>query len=327
MNLPVHPRGYVCVKSPHQINIAGDLSDDAWKLARWSEDFVDIEGKETLKPWFKTRMKMLWDDEFLYIAAELEEPHLWATLKDHDSVIFHDHDFEVFIDPDGDNHQYYEYEINAFGTDWDLRLVKPYRDGGPALNEWEIPGLRKAIALNGTINNPKDTDKGWTIELAFPWKVLGEYAQCDCPPKVGQQWRINFSRVEWDLRVVAGQYQKVPDHAEHNWVWSSQGAIDMHRPEMWGYVQFENEPKPFIQDPNWEARCQLMKVYWAQRDYLKEHGQYAESVTDLGLEFSGIRIGTNSEGYMARLRVKEGHLSVRQDSLISKTSSRNQLQQ
>ncbi len=115
------------------------MDDAAWLDAPWSLDFVDIEGDVKPKPWFRTRVKMLWDDEYFYVGAELEEPHLWATQTAHDSVIFHENDFEVFIDPDGDNHDYYEYEINALGTDWDLRLPKPYRDGGPALNEWEIP--------------------------------------------------------------------------------------------------------------------------------------------------------------------------------------------
>ena len=56
---------------------------------------------------------MLWDDQFFYVGAELEEPHVWATLTERDSVIFHDNDFEVFIDPDGDTHLYYELEMNA----------------------------------------------------------------------------------------------------------------------------------------------------------------------------------------------------------------------
>ena len=59
---------------------------------------------------------MLWDDDYFYIGAELREPHVWGTLTAHDSVIFHDNDFEVFIDPNGDNHEYYEFEINALGT-------------------------------------------------------------------------------------------------------------------------------------------------------------------------------------------------------------------
>ena len=56
---------------------------------------------------------MLWDDEYFYVAAELEEPDIWATLTERDAVIFYDNDFEIFIDPDGDSHEYYEFEMNA----------------------------------------------------------------------------------------------------------------------------------------------------------------------------------------------------------------------
>jgi hypothetical protein len=45
-------------------------------------------------------------------VSPLESPHVWATLTNHDTVIFQDPDFEVFIDPDGDTHNYYEFEIN-----------------------------------------------------------------------------------------------------------------------------------------------------------------------------------------------------------------------
>ena len=102
---------------------------------------MDIEGDRRPEPRFRTRMKMLWDDQALYIAAELEEPHVWATLTEHDSVIFHDNDFEVFLDPDGDSHLYAELELNALNTTWDLLLPKPYKDGGKAVDAWEIAGL------------------------------------------------------------------------------------------------------------------------------------------------------------------------------------------
>jgi hypothetical protein len=51
-------------------------------------------------------------------------------------------------------------------------------------------------------------------------------------------WRINFSRVEWKLDVKDGRYVKVPDTKEDNWVWSPQFVVDMHRPRMWGCVEF-----------------------------------------------------------------------------------------
>ena len=91
--------------------------------ARLVGAFVDIEGDARPRPRFATRMKMLWDDEFFYIAADMQEPDIWGTLTTRDSVIFQDNDFEVFIDPDGDTHEYYELEINALKTAWDLLLV------------------------------------------------------------------------------------------------------------------------------------------------------------------------------------------------------------
>ena len=151
---------------------------------------------------------MLWDDEYFYVAAEMEEPDVWATLTERDSVIFHDNDFEIFIDPDGDTHAYYELEVNALGTPWDLMLIKPYRDGGPAINGWDIAGLRVGVDVRGTLNRPGDRDEGWTVEIAMPWKILREAAPDHEPPKAGDRWRVNFSRVQWQVDVADGRYAK-----------------------------------------------------------------------------------------------------------------------
>src|SRR5437868_6811003 len=169
-----HPKGYVCRRAATPPTIDGKLDDPAWAAAAWTDPFVDIEADKKPKPRYRTRAKMLWDDEALYIAAELEEPHVWATLTKHDSVIFHDPDFEVFLDPDGDNHLYGELELNALNTTWDLLLTKPYRDGGHAINAWEITGLRTAVHVDGTLNDARDKDKGWSVEIAWPWKGVKE---------------------------------------------------------------------------------------------------------------------------------------------------------
>lgn len=232
------PQQYTVHHVTAPITVDGKLEDAAWSQAPWTTDFVDIEGVNKPKPQFRTRAKILYNDKYLYIAAELEEPHVWATLKEHDSVIFHDNDFEVFIDPDGDTFNYYELEINALGTEWDLFLTKPYRDRGLAINSWEIPGLKKAVHVNGTLNDPRDRDVGWTVELALPWQVLKEAAPRQQPPKPGDTWRLNFSRVEWDVDVANNTYVKRAG-PEHNWVWSPQGEINMHAPEHWAYIKFE----------------------------------------------------------------------------------------
>ncbi len=216
----------------------GKLDKQPWIKCPWSDDFVDIEGDAKPKPRHRTRMKMCWSEAGLLIGAELEEPNLWATITQHDAVIFQDNDFEVFIDPDGDTHLYGELELNALNTTWDLLLVKPYREGGPAINGWEIKGLKTAVHLDGTLNNPSDVDKGWSLEILLPWPAMAEISRVPCPPRPGDVWRINFSRVQWLLQVVDGKYQKVPNRPEDNWVWSPQGVVDMHQPEKWGEVEF-----------------------------------------------------------------------------------------
>jgi hypothetical protein len=300
-----HPKGYVCYRAPSPIVIDGDLKDAAWDVAPWTDAFVDIEGDKKPKPRFRTRVKMLWDDEALYIAAELEEPHVWATLKDHDSVIFHDNDFEVFLDPDGDNHLYGELELNALNTTWDLLLTKPYKDGGHAINAWEITGLKTAVKIDGTLNDSRDKDKGWTLEIKWPWKGLKELVNqklIPMPPKDGDQWRINFSRVEWDIEIVDGKYRKLEKRPEYNWVWSPQGVIDMHRPERWGYLQFSTA-KPgeakFKPDADWDIRDTLHRAYYAQKHHILKHGKYATDLKDLGVKLPAerLRIDSTRHGY------------------------------
>jgi hypothetical protein len=81
-------------------------------------------------------------------------------------------------------------------------------------------------------------DESWSIEFALPWTSLQEAAHRDCPPRDGDVWRINFSRVAWQHRIVDGRYEKIPDTPANNWVWSPQGFVNMHLPQYWGYVEF-----------------------------------------------------------------------------------------
>jgi hypothetical protein len=295
---PWPPESYVCYRAPEptgSIQIDGRLDDAAWDAAEWTQSFIDIEGNRRPLPRQKTRVKMLWDDEYFYVAAELEEFNVWATLTQRDSVIFHDNDFELFFDPDGDTHNYGEFEINAFGTEWDLLLGKPYRDGGPAINEWDIDGLRTAVHVDGTINEPRDHDRGWSVEIAVPWKGIAETRNGSTrAPEPGETWRVNYSRVQWRVDYIDGPFRRLRDPVtgkrlpEDNWVWSQQGAINMHRPEMWGFVQFSTETvggdlEAFRWDPKDDAAFALRQIYYAQREYLDLHGTYASDLAGLGL--------------------------------------------
>jgi hypothetical protein len=225
--------------------IDGLLDEPAWTAAVWSDYFIDIEGDENPAPQQQTRLKMAWDKHYLYIGAHLEEKNLWATLDQRDAIVYRDNDFEVFLDPDGDGLNYYEFEINALGTSLDLFMDKPYNKKGKADLGWDFEGLKSAIILQGTLNNNTDTDTSWTIEIAIPWTSLS--ADAGTPPSNGDTWRINFSRVQWDLEKTKDGYTKL-DRPEHNWVWSPQGVINMHVPEKWGYVEFRGRPDEELQE-------------------------------------------------------------------------------
>jgi len=325
---PITPQHYVCRHTDTPIVVDGKLDDPAWQSAAWTDYFVDIQGAAQPKPRFHTRAKMLWDDQFFYIAAELEEPHVWATLTNHDSVIFQDPDFEVFMDPRGETQPYYEFEMNALNSTWDLLLNKPYMDGGQPHNEWEITGAKTAVQIRGTLNNPADTDQGWTVELAFPWKVLSEHARHAGPPVEGEQWRIDFSRVEWPILITNGMEQRIPGTREANWIWSPPGVIDMHRPEMWGQVQFTKQPAgqeiAVTPIPGKPARDLALAVYYSQRDYWAAHKRWATNLVELHLnplklppQVAAPVLETTADGYVCAVAFSAGQSRrvwrVRQD--------------
>jgi hypothetical protein len=295
------PAGYIAGFTASSPVVDGDVTEKTWQQAKWSNDFQDIEGNLKPKPAFQTRMKMLWNDSILFIAAEMKEPQVWATLRKHDEIVFHDNDFEIFIDPDNNTHEYYEIEVNAFNTIFDLFMPKPYRNQSGAMINWDLPGLRSRVRIQGTLNKPLDKDSSWTMEMAITFRALlpgGGGAR----PADGETWRINFSRVEWDTEVKQGKYSKTKDslgrgRPEHNWVWSPQGVVNMHFPERWGYLQFSRNTNPaslvFEMPYTEKQKNYLWLCYYRQKEYAGLHKKYAASLTELGIDSAGIIVDTH----------------------------------
>ncbi len=286
------PNHYLCPKI-NDIVIDGVLDDENWSKAKWSQQFKDIQGEDFPAPKHTTRVKMTWNDQYLFIAAEIAEPHVWASITERDAVIFYDNDFEVFIDPNSDTHHYSELEVNAFATAWDLLLTMPYRDFGYAIDDWDIKGLKVGVNIQGTINDPSDVDQGWTVEIAIPFSSLVECGNFNDVPLTGDYWRINFSRVEWRTEIKDGQYVKQlnPEtgkaYPEDNWVWSPQYHINMHMPEYWGYVVFtelsdEKDEKSWSLPVDEKTKWHLRNVYYLQQAYRSQYDNYAKTISELG---------------------------------------------
>ncbi len=321
------PKHYVCYRTDEPITINGKLDEKAWQQAEWTDLFVDIEGDAKPKPFQDTKVKMLWDDDYLYVAAQLNEEHIWAYLENHDDIVFRDNDFEVFIDPDNDAKNYFEFEINAKQAVFDLFLPHPYRHSSFALHNWDFKGLKHAVCIDGTLNDGTDKDKSWTVELAIPFSSLS-FGLDSGKPDPNKLWRINFSRVEWDTKWENGKYIKLTDKAgkqlpEHNWVWSPVGAVSMHMPERYGYLKFSKNNIGTTKDefklPEEEKlKSVLWAVFYRQDAYNQKNKKYTASISELGNDINTLfdpnkyklSIITADTQYEAKLESIDGKIKM-----------------
>jgi hypothetical protein len=246
------------VATPPRID--GKLDEDCWLRAQKSPRFADlVSGARAVHD---TRAAVLWDDEWLYVGYWIEEPIVQAALTQRDALIYEDNDVELFV---AGQDAYYELEINALGTVYEVFFVwdeareragyarrpefqrdvagaRPFPGVGfpqhprglrTGFWNWDFPGLRWAVHVDGTLNDPSDRDRGWSVELALPWRGFEALALGDgraLPPRRGDVWRMDFSRFN--------QYKAAPPAVDSGgWAWSPHGVWDSHVPEL--FVQVE----------------------------------------------------------------------------------------
>lgn len=253
----IEPARYTCYRASGPLTIDGKLDESSWLQAPKSTPFVDIVTGEPA--WFDTRVALLWDDDNLYFGFWVEETDVWGTLTERDSKIYEENDVEVFI---AGKDCYYEFEINALNTVYevfwiwkDIPLIPGFDPRNARILEldgvgghvhprgwrwgfldWDFPGLRTAVHVDGMVNSRTRTDRGWTVELAFPWKGLKEVAEGRAlPPNPGDVWRIDCSRFE-----KIGRNGEVLDPCA-GWTWNRHGHYDSHIPEVFPYVTFSDK--------------------------------------------------------------------------------------
>jgi hypothetical protein len=250
---------YTAYQTRELMTIDGKLDEPAWAKAPRSPRFSDIlTGGSAIHD---TRAQVVWDAENLYVAYHVEEPFVHARFTNHNDHIYYDNDVEFFI---AGRDAYYEFEINAFNTCYEVLFVweRAYQEGGfvgfPEFEKsklvpfngvgftnhprggrlgnfhWSLPGKKTAVAIDGTVNQDNDRDRGWTVELAFPWKSLEWMARADqrsLPPKEGDVWRMDFSRFNTYKEAA-------PSPDSGGWVWSRHGIWDSHIPECFPFIRF-----------------------------------------------------------------------------------------
>ena len=316
------PGQYTILGTTGKILVDGKNDEQDWSRAPWTEDFTDIVTGAAAEANKRARCKMLWDSAFLYVYAEFREQNIWASLTRQDDPVFQDNALEIFINPDGSTFNYFEFQINANEAVWDLFMPRPYRSGGRGLSSWDIKGLQKAVHIAGTLNNPADRDTAWSIELAIPFAALDIRRP---PVKPGTIWRMNFSRVQWQLDVINGRYVRKRDKAsgkllpEHYNVWSPQGIVNLHYPERWGYVLFANalSSDSFLSEETEKLKLLLWEYYYLQQQYKSNNGKYAATIDQLDAMAAALHDIKNGD---ARIRMFSNEKQFRIEGKVTSSN-------
>ena len=220
---PPVARAAECRWNNGRIKIDGKLDEVAWDNAQVIKDFAVFWQRRQPKTATKTRL--LWDNRYLYFAAEMEDSDLYADIKAHNGMIWNNDVIELFLKPSESKLSYYEFQVNPANTN--LELFFPSRGSGGYQRHAPLSqlGIESAVVLNGTLNDWRDKDTGWTVEGRIP---LTAFETSGDKPQAGSKWRFAFCRYDYSVAF---------DHVET----SSTAPLtrpDFHHYEEYGELTF-----------------------------------------------------------------------------------------
>jgi hypothetical protein len=216
---------YDCRYIAEPIEIDGSLSAPQWRLAT-PIGFMLPRTHRT--PLSKTEGRLLWDDDYLYVGFHAEDKDIYSYYTERDSATCDEDVLEVFFKPDANKDPYYNFEINALNAVYDALNLKRGA-GGPdhhRWSRWSCPGLKSAVAVKGTLNDPADVDEYWQLEVAIPFAGLPTLKR---PPQAGDRWLFHLARYDYSVYLPEGvELSSCAPLTE----------VDFHRYEDWITLRF-----------------------------------------------------------------------------------------
>jgi hypothetical protein len=184
-------RAAECRRATSPIQIDGKLDEPAWQQASVLKDFAVYW--EHRVPKTTTRARLLWDDQYLYFAADMDDSDLYADVTEHNGMCWFNDVFELFFKPSPSRLGYYEFQVNAANTQ--LEMYLPSRGaGGYGRFHHRRLGIESQVVLRGTLNHWQDRDDGWTVEGRIPWTA---FQPTGGRPQIGDKWRFALCRYDY----------------------------------------------------------------------------------------------------------------------------------
>ncbi len=188
---------FECRWADSPIEIDGKADEPAWKNAQVVDHFyLPWLGKDARLAKTATRAKLLWDREYVYFHADMDDPDVWNQVKENDGPIWTQDCFEIFFKPAKDKPGYYEFEFSPLNKILDMFI--PVRSFG-AWERFRDDGqfnITTAVQIRGTLNKWDDKDQGWSVEGKIPWK---SFIRTGGRPEPGDVWSFCLCRVDANL--------------------------------------------------------------------------------------------------------------------------------
>ncbi|MCX5642272.1 MAG: carbohydrate-binding family 9-like protein [Candidatus Omnitrophica bacterium] len=197
---------YACAFTSAPIKVDGFLDEPAWEKAQILNFIRPVTFREPIS---KTEGRLLYDKEYLYVGFKAYDQDIWSYHTERDSITCHEDVLEIFIKPDPVAHPdgpdpYYNFEINALGTVMDAFNVKRGAAGNyNRWSSWNCNSLKVAIQIKGTINDWRDKDEYWAMEVAIPFAGLPSLAGKN--PRKGDNWLFHLSRYDYSVYLPEGR--------------------------------------------------------------------------------------------------------------------------
>ena len=169
--------------------VDGALDDPAWATAPVVQLAGSFDGR---KAGLRTLARVTWDDQFVYLAFDCEDPDAWGSFSQRDDPIYNEEAVEAFFDANGDGRTYNELQVSPNNVQFDAAFAS-YRSDLEVAKAWQS-SFTSAVKVRGTVNDASDKDEGWSAELRIPISELMEVP--NVPPRPGDRWRFNLYRLE-----------------------------------------------------------------------------------------------------------------------------------
>ena len=171
----------------------GRLDDPAWEAAEPIERFSAFWKAAAIPASSETRARLVWDDEAIYFAATMSDAELRAFGTERNDKLWYGDVFELFFKPSADRPEYYEFQANPRSTI--LELAFPKRGFDFATLAAHAPMGTEAVAVvDGTLDQPGDADRAWSVEGKIPWSI---FAPTGGRPEPGASWRFALCRYDY----------------------------------------------------------------------------------------------------------------------------------